>query len=211
MSTLPHTLQRVQETTEALVGSVPMSFERYLEAFGEDDEFELIDGVVVERMSAQLEHERLLVWLLTLFTLSAERFCPGVVLGSRTAVRIGEFRARLPDLLFVRAERAYIVQQHAVVGAPDMVIEIVSPGERRSDLLQREADYRTLGVEEIWLIDRPRRRVRLLRRAGEQYEEAEISSGVVQCGVIPQIRVDAEWLLGDDRPSITEVMSRFNP
>jgi Uma2 family endonuclease len=124
----------------------------------------------------------------------------GVVLGSRTAVRINEFGGRLPDLLFVRGERSEIVQQKAIYGAPDLVIEIVSPNDRPSDLIGLETDYRTLGVAEIAFIDRQKGRVRLLRQRGEEYEEEEASSGPVRLETVAGFHLQAEWLFAEPLP-----------
>lgn len=202
-------LQHLQECTEVLVHTAPITFEQYLELFGEDDEHELIDGVAVERMAVQLDHEKLFVWLLMLFGQFVEQRQLGIVLGSRSAVRISEFRGRLPDLLFVRAERMDIVQQKAIYGAPDLVVEIISPGDRRSDILQREADYRTVGAQEIWFIDRPRGRVRVVRRQDDHYWEQEFSEGEVECAVLSPLRLRVEWLLGDERPPVHEVLKEL--
>ncbi|MGC8783003.1 MAG: Uma2 family endonuclease [Armatimonadota bacterium] len=203
-------LQRLQEYTDILADTAPITFEQYLHMFGEDDDYELIDGVAVERMSAQIDHERLFAWLLTLFTMYTEQNRLGIVLGSRAAVRISDFRGRLPDLLFVRSERMHIVQQKAIYGAPDLVLEIVSPGERRSDIIQREADYRTVGVREIWLMDRPRGRVRVVRKGDEHYEEQEFGEGEIESVVLPGLRLQVQWLLGDERPPVHEVLKEVS-
>lgn len=205
MATTMPDLAEVQENVCLLVGNAPMSFEQYLQTFGEDDDYELIDGVAVERASAQLDHELLYVWLLSLIHGIVEAKQVGIVLGSRSAVRISDFRVRLPDLLNVRAERMDIVRQQAIYGAPDLVIEIISPSDRRSDVLQREVDYRTPGVEEIWMIDRPRKVLRFLQRVEGDYAVQEITTGTVGSRVIPNLVLQAEWLLGDQRPSVREV------
>ncbi|MCS6951098.1 MAG: Uma2 family endonuclease, partial [bacterium] len=127
MTTVTEKLHQLQECTEVLADTAPITFEQYLHMFGEDDDYELIDGVAVERMAVQLDHERLFVWLIVLLGQFVEQRQLGIVLGSRSAVRINEFRGRLPDLLFVRAERMSIVQQKAIYGAPDLVIEIIPP------------------------------------------------------------------------------------
>lgn len=202
-------LQRIQECTKVLVDSAPITFEQFLDMFGEDDDCELIDGVAVERTAVQLEHEKLFVWLMMLIGQFVEQRQLGIVLGSRSAVRISEFRGRLPDLLFVRAERMHIVQQKAIYGAPDMVIEILSPSDRRSDTIQREADYRTVGVQEIWLIDRPRGRVRVVRKQDDRYVEQEFREGEVECAVLSPLRLRVEWLLGDERPPVHQVLKEL--
>lgn len=202
-------LQRLQEYTEALADTAPITFEQYLDMFGEDDDYELIDGVAVERMSAQIDHELLFMWLARLFGDFVEQNRLGIVLGSRAAVRISDFRGRLPDLLFVRSGRMHIVQQKAIYGAPDLVLEIISPGERRSDIIQREADYRTVGVQEIWLVDRPRGRVRVVRKQDDHYEEQEFGEGEIESVVLPGLRLQVQWLLSDERPPVHEVLKEI--
>lgn len=55
------TLQPIDEQTHLLLGDSPLHFEEFLHLFAEDADFELMNGVLVERMSAQLHHERLLL------------------------------------------------------------------------------------------------------------------------------------------------------
>lgn len=57
-----------------------------------------------------------------------------------------------PDVLYVRAERASIIDPW-VMGAPDLVIEVLSPGTRRFDRMKKLAAYERNGVREVWLVD----------------------------------------------------------
>ncbi len=47
------------------VGARPITFDEFLEMFGEDDDVELVNGVGVQRMAAQLDHEKLFAWPMT--------------------------------------------------------------------------------------------------------------------------------------------------
>src|SRR5438105_2621804 len=80
----------------------PLPFDEFIDLFGKEDYVELIDGAAVERAMVQLQHEKLLTWLLVLLKVYADRKQLGIVLGSRTPVKIATYRGRLPDLLFVR-------------------------------------------------------------------------------------------------------------
>ncbi len=60
-------------------------------------------------------------------------------------------RTRQPDLLFVSTERAGILGQ-MVEGAPDLVVEVLSPSKSRADVEAKLADYGALGVRECWLV-----------------------------------------------------------
>jgi Uma2 family endonuclease len=58
-----------------------------------------------------------------------------------------------PDLLFVRAERRGIIGHDAVGGAPDLVVEILSPGTEARDRGYKKSLYARFGVAEYWIVD----------------------------------------------------------
>jgi Uma2 family endonuclease len=157
-------------------------------------------------MSAPFDHERLFAWLLFLLYGYVRRRKLGEVLGSRTAVQINEFGGRLPDLLFVRRERQEIIQQKAIYGEPDLIIEILSPNDRPSDIIGLETDYRKLGVPEILFVDRPKRRLRLLRRSDDGYTEQMMESGPFHLKSVEGFQLDAEWLFSDPLPNEFDIL-----
>lgn len=190
----------------------PIRFEEFLELFGaKENSVELLDGVVVEKPMVPLEHEKLLIWLLTLLHLYVKKQSLGIVLGSRTAVEINQFRGRLPDLLFVPKEQRESVQQKAIFSAPALVIELISPNDRRADIVALEADYRTIGVTEIVFIDQRKRTVRLLRKRGAKYVEEIVTAGAFALETIPGFRLETQWVFKEPRPDEIEILaSLFN-
>jgi Uma2 family endonuclease len=66
-----------------------------------------------------------------------------------------------PDLLFVSAEQSHIVGDR-IYGAPDLVVEVLSPHPRIGGLEERVAWFARYGVRECWLVDLPRRAVAVL-------------------------------------------------
>jgi Uma2 family endonuclease len=206
MSFATASIEKVTEEWVKWVRPSPISFIEYLELFDEGDDVELLNGVVIERVAAQLEHERLFSWLFRLMGDYAEIRDLGVVLGSRTAVEITAFRGRLPDLVFVRKGRLEIVRKTAIFGAPDLIVEIVSPNDRTSDLVAREADYRSIGVPEIWFVDLPKQSLRLLLKHGDSYEEAILNSGPLKSEALQGFAINIEWLLAEPRPAVRETV-----
>jgi Uma2 family endonuclease len=204
-------LEQVTETYVKWVPDRPMTFEEFLDRFGEDDDVELVDGVPVEKMAAQLDHERLFIWLVRLLGDYVEARNLGEVLGSRSAVQINNFRGRLPDLLFVRRDRddfEDIVRQRAIYGAPDLVVEFVSPGDRPSDVVALETDYRAIGVAEIWFVDQRQQRVRVLRRQTDgAYAEAAQGAGPLASSVVAGFEIDVAWLWANPRPAVRDVIA----
>jgi Uma2 family endonuclease len=196
----------ISERQRVGVGDAPLSVSDYLRLCREDDEYELLDGVLVRRMAAQLPHEWLFQWMLRLVGGYAEARGLGVVLGSRTPVQITPYRVRLPDLLFVRTERMPILNPQAILEPPDWVMEIRSAGERASDWVRLESDYRTIGVPEIWMVDLPRQRVRALRLHAGDYTVQEASAGLLQSEAIAGFAVRLEDLFAEVRPKVSDLL-----
>ena len=57
-----------------------------------------------------------------------------------------------PDVGYIAPERLDIVDRW-VMGAPDLVVEVLSPGTRRFDRNRKLRAYETAGVREAWLVD----------------------------------------------------------
>lgn len=68
-----------------------------------------------------------------------------------------------PDLLFVAAERAAIITEPNVQGAPDLVVEILSPSTARLDTIRKLGIYAAHGVQEYWIISYLFDRIEVLR------------------------------------------------
>ncbi|HUP24028.1 MAG TPA: Uma2 family endonuclease, partial [Thermoanaerobaculia bacterium] len=71
--------------------------------------------------------------------------------------------------------------QHAFVqGAPDLVIEILSPSTRRRDERSKRDLYERYGIGEYWIVDPELETVKVFRLAGERYRrvsELAVESG----------------------------------
>ncbi len=201
----PTGLTRAVEERVAYFAEHPITFETFLD-LSHDIDAELVNGVMVERMAAQLEHEKLFAWLFTILNGYVMRKGLGMVLGSRTAIRINQFGARLPDLLFVRQDRLDIVQQKAIYGAPDLVIEILSPNDRPSDRIALETNYRSIGVAEIWFIDPIKQRVYIQRKTPTDYQEAELTTGNLSSETVSGFALQVEWLFTEPRPDALDTL-----
>jgi Uma2 family endonuclease len=88
----------------------------------------------------------------------------GKVLLSPLDVVLDRERALIlqPDLLFVSNARAHIVRER-VIGAPDLVIEVLSPHPRIGKLQERVEWFARYGVREIWLLSHLTERFQILR------------------------------------------------
>ena len=73
------------------------------------------------------------------------------------------------DLVYISNQRAAIITPAHARGAPDLVVEIASPGTRRRDETLKRRLYERDGVTEYWVVDGDLDRIRIYRRAGDVF------------------------------------------
>ena len=84
------------------------------------------------------------------------------------------------------------------IGAPDLVLEILSPRPRIGDLEQRVALFAEYGVREIWLYDQSSRQLTVLGcEGGEVRETTLVGRGPIASAVLPAFRRGVEEIIDD--------------
>jgi Uma2 family endonuclease len=58
-----------------------------------------------------------------------------------------------PDIIFIASKNTGKIHEDGLHGAPDMVIEIVSPGTDKEDKIKKKIVYERCGVKEFWIVD----------------------------------------------------------
>ncbi len=122
--------------------------EEYLRTSYEGVDREYLDGEVVERSLPTYLHGKTQLRLGALFSrLSPEcRLYPC----AETRIRMGSVRVRVPDVAVFGGEEP----DEAVPGHPPLiVIEILSPDDRHSEVHAKLEEYRRWGVLHVWLVD----------------------------------------------------------
>ena len=116
--------------------------------------YELINGILMRRTSPSIKHQivsRNLTEALGLF-LKANPI--GQYLYAPTDVFFDEHNGVVPDVSFVKKERLFVIENGEYInGAPDLIIEIISPGSVKRDRVEKKELYEKFAVKEYWLID----------------------------------------------------------
>ena len=81
-----------------------------------------------------------------------------------------------PDIVFVRRENFGVLTDAGIEGAPDFVVEILSPSNAHLDRKAKLRVYARTGVAELWLVDPERRLVQVF------HLQADAQRPVVTCG-----------------------------
>ncbi|HEX5171618.1 MAG TPA: Uma2 family endonuclease [Cyclobacteriaceae bacterium] len=115
---------------------------------------EVIDGNLYMSPSPTRNHQRLVRKLLVAFSNFIEPLALGESFSGPFDVYLDEHEnAVQPDVLFVSKENLSIVKPDAIHGAPDLIIEILSPSNEQYDLIKKKELYEKFGVKEYWVIN----------------------------------------------------------
>ena len=158
---------------------------------------ELIDGEHFVSPSPGTTHQELSVTLLRAFCGTWTTPAPAKLLHAPFDVRLSPRTVLVPDLVyFTAAERfARVVNEKHAVAAPDLVVEILSPGTRRRDMGRKRAVYDREGVREYWMLDPEARSVTVLRRPRTDAGLTDVTvltladGGILESRLFPGLRI----------------------
>lgn len=131
---------------------IKFTYEDYVNA-PEDKRYELLDGELLMTPAPAEIHQRisiLLGWKLLQFVTENDL---GRVYQAPFDVVLSDMDVVQPDLLFISNARAHIVTAANVQGAPDLVVEILSPSTAERDRTLKRRLYARHGVSEYWIVD----------------------------------------------------------
>ena len=152
---------------------VKYTYEDYMRT-PDDIRYELLDGELILCPSPHTAHQRT----------SRDTFLPlmtfvegnelGEAFHAPCDVVLDDFNVVQPDILFVSNERAHIVTDLNIQGAPDLVIEILSPSTAQRDKTQKRDLYARHDVKEYWQSDTDAKSVLVLTLENGEYRVAGI-------------------------------------
>lgn len=103
-----------------------------------------------------------------------------------------------PDVIYVSADRLSILgdKQGWIKGAPDLLVEILSPGTARRDRVLKLDLYARSGVGEYWIVDPAERQIEFLVNENGRFVVALPTGAVYHSSARPEISLDLEAFWG---------------
>ena len=84
-----------------------------------------------------------------------------------------------PDIIFIANENLHKVESKGLVGVPDLVVEILSPGTAHVDMGEKRDVYEQYGVKEYFIVDPATKTVTPLILQGREFVEMETTVGII--------------------------------
>ncbi len=186
----------------------PITFDQYV-ARDDERKSDLIDGYIRYDDMPTIQHEDIFAFLLMVMRGYARRKDLGLVLGSRTKVRVAGRAGYEPDILFVRKERAHIVGRLHLSEAPDLAVEIVSPTSATRDYQTKRAGYERIGTREYWIIDPQQDEARFFRLGTDGFfaEVTPESGEEYHSSVLPGFHFTPSLLFADELPDELDTLN----
>ena len=194
------------DSTEITSIPRPMTEEEFEIWCDEDVRAEYVDGEVIVHTPASTRHNDMMWFLGTLLNMFVTHHDLGRLLGPELQVRLRPGLRRVPDLLFVAKARTDVIHENHIEGAPDLVIEIVSPDSVVRDWREKYFEYEAAGVQEYWVIDPQTRRMDTYRLTDEgRYTMVPFEEGVYRSQAIPGFWLRPDWLWQDPLPNVLDI------
>ena len=123
-----------------------------LPQYTENDLIQLIDGEVITGVPPIPRHQAIVGEILfLLMTVARER--GGRAFTAPVEVYLDERNVYQPDVLYLAPDSACEVGDKRLTGAPELVVEVLSPATAKYDRQEKYHAYETCGVQEYWIVD----------------------------------------------------------
>lgn len=130
-----------------------LTYDDYLNFPNDGKRYEIIDGEHHMTPAPQTRHQIVSRNIERILANYVEENDTGQILYAPTDVVLSDTTVVQPDILFVRKEREHIIKKNFIEGAPELIIEILSPGNEKLDRRTKMKHYAMFGVGEYWIID----------------------------------------------------------
>jgi Uma2 family endonuclease len=115
--------------------------------------YEVIDGKLYVTPPPVWKHQIGLANLLLIVGLFIRSHKLGKIVPAPLGVVLDEHNGVQPDIVYVSRERLGIISERGVEGAPDLVVEVLSPSTRARDKGIKMRRYAAAGVPHYWQLD----------------------------------------------------------
>jgi Uma2 family endonuclease len=120
---------------------------------------EIVDGDLVVSPTPSDRHQEISTALAVRIYPFVKQHALGKFYGAAVHVVLAKHANFEPDVCFLAAANLHRLQSPVIAGPPDLIIEIISEGNRTHDTVVKFQQYERYGVAEYWLVDPRQQRI----------------------------------------------------
>ena len=140
--------------------------------FSENDFFiyELFNGILMKRTTPSPTHQDISLEIVFAIKLFLKQNPIGKMYHAPIDVFFDDYNQSQPDILFIKEERTFIIdKKDGILGAPDLIVEIISPGSVRLDRVTKKDLYERFAVKEYWIVDNNNKTIEIYVLKDDKY------------------------------------------
>ncbi len=186
------TLQSVSENEWP--GQGQWTYEDYLDLPEDGCRYEIIEGVLYMTNAPDIDHQFTVMEIAFQIKQFVNQNKLGYVLTAPFEVHLSQKTKPVqPDVLFINAENWPEPGAKYYDGAPDLIVEVLSPSTRRTDQVVKYMAYEKAGVSEYWIVNPKTHLVQIFTLGKKEYGlEGEFSGeDVIESKVLAGLKITA--------------------
>lgn len=119
-----------------------------------DERVELSEGELIRMPPGGIEHSDIGVFFISMLASFVDQRKLGAIFGPDAGFQLDNYIVRAPDVSFVsQAKLAAIGKPRGFwPGAPDLAIEVLSPGDSVTELMKKVQEYFRAGTRAVWVV-----------------------------------------------------------
>jgi Uma2 family endonuclease len=171
-------------------GSPRFTYEDYV-LLPEDRRYEVIDGELYLTPAPTPYHQAVKQRIEQFLLAHVEGRGLGQILDAPCDVVLSRFDVLQPDIFFVSAGRRSVIGEKFISEAPDLVVEVLSPGTRKRDRIFKAKRYARFGVREMWIADPDKKSIEVFVNTEERFrrEAVYVEEDVLRSPLLPGLEV----------------------
>lgn len=167
------------------------TYEEYYR-LNDDVRYEIIDGNLLLAPAPDVWHQKWLNEINIFLSRFVKQRNIGQIFIAPVDVVLDAENTVQPDIVFVSAANAGIIERRGIFGTPDLLIELISPTSVRRDRYKKKELYARFGVKEYWIGDPANKSLEVLTLKSGAYELhcAAEEKGRITSLVLPELELD---------------------
>jgi Uma2 family endonuclease len=182
---------RAKETSKAKDRGDVWTYQEYLELPEDGKRYEILKGRLAMTPAPSTKHQDVSRNLGSILWNFVKKHGLGKVYFAPVDVIFDQVNVVQPDLIYISKERKELIKDAGIFGAPDLIIEIQSPGTLHVDAKRKKEIYERFGVREYWIVDPSEKKAEIfiLKGGGYILEGIYTESDTIKCKTIRELSV----------------------
>lgn len=156
---------------------IVLTYDDYLSLPNDRNRYEILEGELIVTPSPTTMHQKVSRNLgFSLFSFIKKAGC-GEVLSAPIDVNLDNSTIVQPDIIFISRDRLQIISERGIDGAPDLIVEVLSPSTVKYDTISKMQLYARYGVRWYWIVNPEQRTIQEYENRGDSFELVATQTG----------------------------------